>query len=94
MTLTITLETETMLREKAAREGQDVDVVADALLSQVLEWEARERNEVIAAVREGLEDSRQSRVTPLAAWDARMRAKHHISYNTVPLSDVEADSLT
>jgi hypothetical protein len=36
MTITLTPETEARLREKAAREGQEPDAVAEALLAEAL----------------------------------------------------------
>ena len=32
-----------MLRDKAARQGQDINLVASALLASVLEWEVQDK---------------------------------------------------
>ena len=75
MTITITPETETLLRQKAEREGQDVDVVADALLAAVLASEAQERAETIAEIQRGFEAGAAGRVRSAADVFADMRAQ-------------------
>ena len=75
MTISILPETEARLREKAAREGQDVDTVAEALLAAALDGEARERAEAIDGIRRGLADSDAGRVRPAAEVFAEMRAR-------------------
>ena len=75
MTISILPETEARLREKAAREGQDVDAVAEALLTMALDSEAREREEAIDGIRRGLADSDAGRVRPAAEVFAEMRAR-------------------
>ena len=42
MTVTLTPQTEMRLREKAEREGQDVNAVADAIIAAILDCEARD----------------------------------------------------
>jgi len=58
MTIVISLspEVEAQLREKAARQGQDVSLVAAELLASVLEWEARDSEEAIEGIQRGLDD--------------------------------------
>jgi len=58
MTIVISLspEVEARLREKAARQGQDVSLVAAELLASVLEWEARDSEEAIEGIQRGLDD--------------------------------------
>lgn len=93
ITLDLTPDVEAYLREKAVREGRGTESIAQALLAQAMRWEAQERAEVIKGLHQGLEDSTAGRVTPLAAWDAKMRAKYNISQDVEPLSDAEADAL-
>src|SRR5438445_13675044 len=76
MTITLTPETEARLREKAEREGQDVDTVADALLTAALEWESQDRMEAIEGVQRGDQAAAEGRERPLAAFLAEQRAKH------------------
>ena len=80
MTITIDLEPVTLerLREKAAREGQEAEAVAAALLVQALEWEAQDQAEAIEGVRRGLEDVAAGRVRPLAEFIQEQRAKHNL----------------
>lgn len=47
----------------------------------------------VEAVLKGLEDSRAGRVTPLAEWDAKFRAKYNIPDGVEPLSDEELRAL-
>ena len=58
MTIVISLspEVEARLCEKAARQGQDVSLVAAQLLASVLEWEAKDSEEAIDGVQRGLDD--------------------------------------
>ena len=58
MTIVISLspQVEAQLREKAARQGQDVSLVAAELLASVLEWEARDSEEAIEGIQRGLDD--------------------------------------
>lgn len=75
MTIILTPETETKLRAKAEREGQDVNAIADALLAYALDWDARDREEAIAGIRTGLEANAAGRVRPASKVFAEMRAK-------------------
>ncbi len=58
MTIVISLspQVEAGLREKAARQGQDVSLVAAELLASVLEWEAQDSEEAIEGIQRGLAD--------------------------------------
>jgi hypothetical protein len=76
MTITLTPETEARLREKAARDGQDINAVADALIASALEWEAQDRAEAIEGIRRGDQAAAEGRERPLAAFLAEQRAKH------------------
>lgn len=73
MTITLDLETEAKLREKADREGQEPDVVAKMLLADVLDADAREHQEAVAAVREALESGPGK---PIEQYIVEQRAKH------------------
>ena len=93
MTITLDLApaTEALLSDLADREGQDRRMVAASLLAAALEQVAHERE--VEAVLEGLADSHAGRVTPLAEWDAKFRARHSIPANLEPLSEEELNSL-
>jgi plasmid stability protein len=58
--VTLTPEVEARLRDKAARQGQDVNLVASELLANVLEWETQDSEEAIKGIQQGLEDSKKT----------------------------------
>ena len=76
MIVILTPQTEMRLREKAEREGQDVNTVADAIITATLEWEAREFEETVAGIQRGLQAAAEGRVKPLERVIAEARAKH------------------
>jgi hypothetical protein len=90
MTIMLTPETEARLREKAAREGQPVDAVADALLAAALEWESQDRSEAIEGLRRGNQAVEEGRERTLSAFLAEQRAKHGFppEWPAVPDNDV------
>ena len=77
MTITLDLEpgVEAYLREKAVREGQATETVAQALLAWAMAWEAQDQAETLEGVRRGFEASDAGRVRPAADVFADMRAK-------------------
>jgi predicted transcriptional regulator len=58
MPIVVTLrpELEASLRDKAARQGQNVDLVASELLASILEWEEQDAAEAIKGIQQGLDD--------------------------------------
>jgi predicted transcriptional regulator len=76
MTITIEPEPEAKLRAMAEREGQEVDALANALLTRVLEQEAAERDWNVAAIQEGLDAALAGREKPLEQYFAEQRVKH------------------
>lgn len=91
ITLDLAPASEALLSDLAEQDGQDRKMVASSLLTAALEQAARERE--AEAIRRGLEDSLAGRVTPLAAWDAKFRARHNIPAGVEPMSDEEAQAL-
>ena len=87
MTITLTPETEARLREKAAREGQDINAVADALLMAALEWESQDRMEAIKGIRRGDQAAAEGRERPLAAFLVDQRGKHSFAAEWPNVSD-------
>lgn len=79
MTIVLTKQTEARLREKAEREGQDMNAIADALLAGALDWDAREREEAAEGIRRGLDDFAAGRYSPASQVFAEIRARHDIS---------------
>ncbi|MBD2180530.1 hypothetical protein H6S82_30295 [Planktothrix sp. FACHB-1355] len=54
--VTLSPELEARLRDKAVRQGQDVNLLASELLANVLEWEAQDSEAAIKGIQQGLED--------------------------------------
>lgn len=79
MTISISDETEALLREKATREGRDVNSMADAILADALTWESRERTETIEAVRLADVAAEEGRERPLSEFLAEQRAKYGVA---------------
>ena len=73
MTITLDPDMEARLREKAMREGREPDVVAKMLLADVLDADAREHQESVAAIREALEAGPGK---PIGQYLAEQRLKH------------------
>lgn len=86
MTVTLTPQTETLLLEKAQREGSDASIIADTLLAAVLQWEAKERTKELEGIQCGLDASDVGRARPFAEFAAEMRRRHSLP---VPLSNAE-----
>lgn len=73
MTITIDPDMEARLREKALRDGREPDVVAKMLLADVLDADAREYKESVAAIRQALEAGTGK---PIEQYIAEQRVKH------------------
>ncbi|WP_295614730.1 hypothetical protein [Chamaesiphon sp. GL140_3_metabinner_50] len=58
MSIVVTLspELEEQLREKAVRQGQDINLVATELLASILEWETQDSAAAIAGIQQGLDE--------------------------------------
>ncbi len=65
MTITLSPQTETLLKAQADRLGQDLDAYADLLLQSVLEEDARDFEESCAAIAESLADIEAGRTYSL-----------------------------
>lgn len=78
MPITISPRIEARLREKAVREGQDVDDLADLLLNMALEWDAQDHAEAVAGIQRGLEAVEQEQSRPFREFAAEQRAKYNL----------------
>ncbi|PMB22516.1 hypothetical protein [Fischerella thermalis] len=80
MTIVISLspEVEARLREKAARQGQDVNLVAAELLTNVLEWEAQDSQETIEGIQRGLDDFEAGRFRSFDEFAEEQRRKYNL----------------
>lgn len=86
MTLTLTPQTEAMLKARADSEGQDVNQLVNALLVHALQEDDREDAEMMEGIRCGLEASDAGRVRPLSEFVAEIEAKYDLPTH---LSDEE-----
>ena len=80
MTIVISLspEVEARLREKAARQGQDVSLVAAELLASVFEWEAQDSQEAIEGIQHGLDDFEAGRFRSFDEFAEEQRCKYNL----------------
>ena len=79
MSITINPDTEAKLRDRALRDGQDLDTLADALLNMALEWEVQEHAQAVDGIHRGLEAFAQGRFRPFEEFAAEQRAKFELS---------------
>ena len=79
MTITLSPQTEALLKEQAGRLGEDAGTLADTLLQSALEEAARDFEETGQAIAEGLADVEAGRTVPfeqiLAEWEADKAAR-------------------
>ncbi len=106
ITLNLAPEEEAQLNIIASQQGQNADAVAHKIFAAALaESKARHDaplgaqpppeielspEEEAEAIRLGLEDSFAGRVTPLAEWSARFRARHNIPEGAKAMTHEEA----
>ncbi len=80
MEIVITLDTklETLLRARAAQEGQDVSFVASELLARILAWEAHDSEEAIEGIQRGLDDFDAGQFRSFQAFAEEQRQKYDL----------------
>jgi len=78
MAIVVTLnpELEALLRDKAARQGQDVGLVASELLARVLEWEEQDSEDAIKGIQQGLDDFEAGRFRSFQEFADEQRRKY------------------
>ncbi|MBE9005947.1 hypothetical protein IQ259_13035 [Fortiea sp. LEGE XX443] len=76
--ITLTPELEALLRDKAARQGQDISLVASDLLTSVLEWEAQESQEAVKGIQQGLDDFDAGRFRSFHEFAEEQRRKYSL----------------
>jgi predicted transcriptional regulator len=69
-------ERKAQLEDYAQRHGQDTATALDEALAEYLEWECRDYEESVAAVRRGYEDMKAGRTRPAAEFLEEIREKH------------------
>ncbi len=94
MTITLKPETEARLRERAERDGTDMNAIADALVVAGLEWEAREQAEAAESLRRSLAESDVGKTRVFsevaAEWRAKYRLPTHLSDEEILAGEVPA----
>ncbi len=106
ITLNLAPEDEAQLNDIAAEKGQNADTVAynlfatalanfkakhhDPTDAQVLPETELSPEEEAEAISLGLDASFAGRVTPLAEWSAKFRARHNIPEGVKPMTHEEA----
>ncbi len=80
MAIVVTLnpELEALLRDKAARQGQDVGLVASELLARVLEWEEQDSEEAIKGIQQGLDDFEAGRFRSFQEFADEQRRRYNL----------------
>ncbi|ODG99113.1 hypothetical protein A4S05_05555 [Nostoc sp. KVJ20] len=76
--ITLSPELEALLRDKAARQGQDVSLVASELLTSVLELEVQESEEAIKGIQQGLDDFEAGRFRSFHEFAQEQRRKYNL----------------
>jgi predicted transcriptional regulator len=80
MSIVVTLspELEEQLREKAVRQGQDINLVATELLASILEWETQDSAAAIAGIQQGLDEFEAGRFRSFDEYAAEQRQKYNL----------------
>ncbi|HEY9884334.1 MAG TPA: hypothetical protein V6C98_12065 [Thermosynechococcaceae cyanobacterium] len=81
MTIVISLspEIEAQLREKAARQGQDINLVAAELLYNALAWELQDSEAAIKGIQQGLDAFEVGQARSFQAFAEEQRKKYNLS---------------
>ena len=81
MTLVVTLspELEEQLREKALRQGQDINTVASELLASILKEEAQDSAAAVIGIQQGLDDFSTGKFRSFDEYADEQRQQHHLS---------------
>jgi hypothetical protein len=84
MAITIDLapEEEAQLRHKAAREGQQTEAVARAVIVRALAWDAQDRAEAIEGIQQGLVAFEQGHCRRFSEFEAEQRLKYNLPNDT------------
>jgi predicted transcriptional regulator len=77
--VTLSPELEALLRDKAARLGQNVDLVASQLLADALEWERQDPQEAIKGIQQGLDDFEAGRFCSFDEFADEQRRKYNLT---------------
>jgi predicted transcriptional regulator len=76
--VTLSPELETLLLDRAARQGQEVNLVASELLADVLEWQEQDSAEAIEGIQQGLDDFESGRFRDFQEFAEVQRLKYNL----------------
>jgi predicted transcriptional regulator len=76
--ITLSPELETLLLDRAARQGQEVNLVASELLAGVLEWQEQDLVEAIEGIQRGLDDFEVGRFRDFQKFAEEQRLKYDL----------------
>ncbi|MEM9276723.1 MAG: hypothetical protein AAGA80_27860 [Cyanobacteria bacterium P01_F01_bin.143] len=80
MTIVVNLspKLESLLRDKAAQKGQDINLVASELLESILEWEIKDSEDAIKGIQKGLDDFEEGRSRSFDDFAEEQRQKYDL----------------
>jgi predicted transcriptional regulator len=76
--VTLSPELETLLLDRAARQGREVSLVASELLAGALEWQEQDSAEAIEGIQRGLDDFEIGRFRDFQEFAEEQRLKHNL----------------
>jgi predicted transcriptional regulator len=76
--VTLSPELETLLLDRAARQGQEVNLVASELLAEVLEWQEQDSEEAIKGIQQGLDDFECGQFRNFQEFAEEQRLKYNL----------------
>jgi predicted transcriptional regulator len=76
--ITLSPELETLLLDRAARQGQEVNLVASELLADVLEWQEQDSAEAIEGIQRGLDNFEVGQFRDFQEFAAAQRLKYNL----------------
>ncbi|MBW4614717.1 MAG: hypothetical protein KME21_15850 [Desmonostoc vinosum HA7617-LM4] len=81
MSIVVTLspELEALLRDRAARQGQDVSFVASELLASILQAKEQDLEEAIEGIQQGLDDFQAGKFRSFEDFTEEQRQKYNLS---------------
>ena len=80
--VTLSPELETLLCDRAARQGQDVSLMASELLASVLAWEEQDSEAAIRGIQQGLNDFEGDRFRSFEDFAEEKRRKYVLPANS------------
>jgi predicted transcriptional regulator len=79
--VTLSPELEALLRDKAAKQGQDISLVASKLLAEVLEWEIKDKDteEAVRGIKQGLDNFETGQFRSFQEFAEEQRHKYNLA---------------